>query len=549
MRHVLFLISLLLVCLLCAHAEEAVYSGTAFVVHPDGFLITCDHVVQGATDIEVTIGGKSYKASVLEEDAKHDLALLQISLDKLTPLPLANSNQVQLGEEVRACGFPLASTIGTDLKATRGTVSGITTLGVQKVFQVDAPINAGNSGGPLINEKGEAVGVVNAKLAAPDVEGVGFAVPINYVRRLLDLEGIEIAPGTQVEKLDGPTLIKRVSASIAFVKVTADEEAGPVAAGDALQAKKFELVDDAGKVRARLSMAEGSPTLILFDDKGLNRAQFALGDNGQPAIILTDANDVTRVELGVNAENRPSLLFADAKGNIRTYLDVDDKDRPTISLSDADEHTRAMLRLDTDNTPSLEYYDDQQQMRSAYWLLADQTPSLSLYDPAGKLRGLLGMSKDNDCNLNFTNAEENVRARLGVDAKGVPQLMMADTAGTVRTRLGLNDNAPGLSMNDSKGNTLAMLTVTGENVPSLAMGNDGDHMTAQLCVSPEGFTELEMRDQNNVIRALMSVYGNGNAVISLSDKDGNPRIWTRMKNETPLFGVANTGGDITWSAP
>jgi lauroyl/myristoyl acyltransferase len=81
------------------------------------------------------------------------------------------------------------------------------------------------------------------------------------------------------------------------------------------------------------------------------------------------------------------------------------------------------------------------------------------------------------------------------------------------------------------------------------MGNDADHMTMQMCVSPEGFSELEMRDQNDVIRALMSVYGNGNAVISLSDKDANPRIWTRMKNEVPLFGVANANGDIIWSAP
>ena len=479
MRHFFVLLPLLLVCLLCAHAEEAVYTGTAFVVHPDGFLITCNHVVEGATHIEVQIGAKSYKASVLVEDAKRDLALLQIGQGKLTPLPLANSNQVQLGEEVRACGFPLASTIGTDLKVTRGTVSGITTLGVQKVFQVDAPINAGNSGGPLVNEKGEVVGVVNAKLEAPGIEGVGFSVPINYARRLLELEGIETAAGNQAEKLDGPALVKRVSASIVFIKVTADEGT-EVAAGEAVQAKQFELVDDDGTVRARLSMADGAPALILFDGKGLNRMQVALGNDGEPSIILTDANDVTRAQFAITTKNSPSLMLSDAKGNIRTYLDVDDQGRPAISLCDAEEATRALLWLDTGNMPGLEYYDDNQLARAV---------------------------------------------------------------------LGLKNNAPSLSMNDSKGNTLAMLTVTGENVPSLAMGNDGDHMTMQLCVSPEGFTELEMRDQQNVIRALMAVYGDGNSLFSLSDKGGNPRIWTRVKNETPLFGVTNADGNFVWSAP
>jgi len=546
MRYFLLLLPLLL-CQRCIHADAAVYSGTAFVVHPDGFLLTCNHVVQGATDIQVLIDGKSYTASVLQEDEKHDLALLQIGLNKLTALPLTNSNQVQLGEEVRACGFPLASVVGTDLKVTRGTISGITTIGVQKVFQVDAPINAGNSGGPLINEKGEVVGVVNAKLAAPDIEGVGFTVPINYARRLLDTEGIEITAGKEAEKLDGPTLVKRVSTSIAFVKATVDEE--QQAGADILRAQAFELVDGEGKVTARLSTLDGGATLILFDGKGVNRAQIALGEGGEPSILLTDAADVMRMQLAVDTDNLPSIMLCDTGGNTRSYLRVNENGLPSFRLSDAEENTRAVLRLDDDNTPSLEYYDDQQHLRTGFWLLGDQTPALSYYDKEEHLRGLLGMNTDDTCRLNFTDADEALRAYFGVDAKGVPLLMMADTEGVSRAELTVTEGAPSLSMNNADGAALAMLTVTDENVPSLAMGNDADHMTMQMCVAPDGFSELEMRDQNNVIRALMSVHGNGDSVISLSDAGAHPRIWTRMKNETPLFGVQDAGGDFNWSAP
>jgi len=159
------------------------------------------------------------------------------------------------------------------------------------------------------------------------------------------------------------------------------------------------------------------------------------------------------------------------------------------------------------------------------------------------------MTTDNDCRLNFTNADEELRARFGVDANGVPELLMTDMEGVSRAELAVKDGAPSLSMNNADGNTLAMLTVTDENVPSLAMGNDGNHLTMQMCVSPDGFSELEMRDQNDVIRALMSVHGNGDSVISLSDAGAHPRIWTRMKNDVPLFGVQDAGGDFRWSAP
>lgn len=130
--------------------EQGRPAGTAFVVHPDGYLLTAAHVVKDAVKVEVVIGEKSYSATVLGVDEKRDLALLQIQAKNLSVLSLGNSNAVQVGEEVRVFGFPLASALGDSVKVTRGTVSGIVTKEAQRVFQMDAAVNPGNSGGPLV---------------------------------------------------------------------------------------------------------------------------------------------------------------------------------------------------------------------------------------------------------------------------------------------------------------------------------------------------------------------------------------------------------------
>lgn len=201
--------------------QELQGTGTAFVVHPDGYLLTCHHVTGGATKLEVAIAGKTYEASIVAEDAEHDLALIRIDETKLPFLPLADSDGVEQGEEVRAIGFPLSSILGSNIKATRGTISGINQDDGRKVLQIDAPINPGNSGGPLVNEKGEVIGVIYAKLVENVAAGVGFATPVNDAKSLLKSEQVRFVNGQSNVKLEGPDLVKRVSAATALVTVTA----------------------------------------------------------------------------------------------------------------------------------------------------------------------------------------------------------------------------------------------------------------------------------------------------------------------------------------
>ncbi len=257
--------------------EEETYTSTGFVVHPDGFLLTCAHAVDygQAKSVTVTLDGKTYPASVLQCDNTHDLALIQIQAQQLPTLSLANSNAVRLGEEIRAVGYPMPGVVGADIKMTRGTIAGVPTLYARKYYQIDAPVNVGNSGGPIVNEQGEVVGIVNAKLTSPGVEGVGYAVPVNYARALLRNEFIELLPMAESgAKLDGPMLAERVTPAVALLTTIAEKEPAPgtadqSAVSNVLRTKGIELVDTAGKTRASLSLtADGTPSLEFYDAVG-----------------------------------------------------------------------------------------------------------------------------------------------------------------------------------------------------------------------------------------------------------------------------------------
>lgn len=198
-------------------------TGTAFVVDANGYLLTAAHVVKGAVKVEVTLGDKTYNAAVVATDEKRDLALLEIKAKGLPALPLGNSNGVEVGEEVRAFGFPLTSVLGEGVKVTRGIVSGIETKDAQRVFQIDAPINPGNSGGPLVNEKGEVIAVINAKLAGTLISNIAFAVPVNYAKTMLRDNGVGFASEGSKTKLDGPALVGHVSPAVALLTVNAKD--------------------------------------------------------------------------------------------------------------------------------------------------------------------------------------------------------------------------------------------------------------------------------------------------------------------------------------
>jgi len=204
---------------LAASAGSGQGSGTAFVVHEGGLLVTCAHVVGRAKSVSVALGGQTYPGEVVGLDERHDLALVRIGATNLRALPLANSDSVELAEEVRAIGFPLSDVLGESVKVTRGTIAGTVIEQQDKLLQIDAAINPGNSGGPLVNARGEVVGINSAVLAGAEITNVGFAVPSNYALTLLRSKGITPSGVSAGKPLDGPELARQTTPAVAFVKV------------------------------------------------------------------------------------------------------------------------------------------------------------------------------------------------------------------------------------------------------------------------------------------------------------------------------------------
>ena len=163
-------------------------TGSGFVVDREGLMVTNNHVVEGANSISVELGEDTYEATLVGADPSTDLALLKVDApaDRLEPLPLGDSDAVEVGEPVVAIGNPfgLERTVTTGVvSALQRNITSTNNYSISEVIQTDAAINPGNSGGPLIDEDGEVIGV-NSQIATGGSNGnvgIGFAVPSNTV--------------------------------------------------------------------------------------------------------------------------------------------------------------------------------------------------------------------------------------------------------------------------------------------------------------------------------------------------------------------------------
>ena len=163
-------------------------AGTGFVITADGYILTNYHVIESAQEsgykVSVLFKDKSsYEAKIVGFDEDNDVAVLKIDASDLTPATIGNSDDIAVGDSVFAIGNPLGE---LDFSMTSGRVSAldrsITTdhsSAPINMFQFDAAINSGNSGGPVYNESGEVIGIATAKVGSYGVEGLGFAIPIN----------------------------------------------------------------------------------------------------------------------------------------------------------------------------------------------------------------------------------------------------------------------------------------------------------------------------------------------------------------------------------
>jgi serine protease Do len=255
--------------------EKALGSGV--IVSPQGYILTNNHVVDGATDVTVTLHDKrEFKARVVGTDPRTDIAVLKIDGSNFPVLTLADSSKVEIGDIVLAIGNPF----GVGQTVTAGIVSATSRggLGIEQVedfIQTDAPINPGNSGGALVDDEGHLIGINTAILAGNSGgnQGIGFAIPINMARHDMD----EILAHGKVEHGYLGILPQDVTAALAksfhasdtngalVGEITPDSPAAhsSLKQGDIIVAVNGQAIADASQLRTRIGMLDPNQTVVL----------------------------------------------------------------------------------------------------------------------------------------------------------------------------------------------------------------------------------------------------------------------------------------------
>ena len=160
-------------------------AGSGVIISTDGYIVTNNHVINGASSIYVTLAnGEKYNAQLIATDVKSDLAVIKIDAKDLQAAVLGNSETIKVGQNAVAIGNPLGTLGGT---VTAGIISGLSReVTIDRIpmtlMQINVAISPGNSGGGLFNTNGELIGVVNAKSVSENVEGIGFSIPVDVVK-------------------------------------------------------------------------------------------------------------------------------------------------------------------------------------------------------------------------------------------------------------------------------------------------------------------------------------------------------------------------------
>ncbi len=256
--------------------------GSGVIVSPEGYILTNNHVVDGATDVKVTLSDKrELKAEVVGTDPKTDIAVLKLTGDKFNAITLGDSTKVQVGDYALAIGDPF----GVVQTVTMGIVSakGRGNLGIEDYedfIQTDAPINPGNSGGALVNDRGELVGINTAILShgSGGNEGIGFAIPINLARNVMGqiidhgkvtraYIGVVIQPITPAMS-KALNLDKLQGALVGDVSAKGPAKDAGVQRGDVILAINGNTVNDSNELRNTISMMTPGQTVKLTINRG-----------------------------------------------------------------------------------------------------------------------------------------------------------------------------------------------------------------------------------------------------------------------------------------
>ena len=314
-----------------AHKYNA--QGSGFIIQPEGVVVTNHHVVKGAEKITViTQSGEEYEADLKGFDSKTDLAVLEIETDK--PLPyvaFGDSNDARVGDWVLAIGNPfgLGGTATTGIISARGR--DINSGPLDDFLQIDAPINRGNSGGPLFDTKGEVIGV-NTAIFSPNggSVGIGFAIPSSMAASVVD----QLIAKGHVERGWLGVQIQKVTEELAESLGLSEEKGALVAA----------VVDGSPADKAGVKVGD---VILTFDGKTVDKMR------DLPHIVAETAADSTvDVDVWRNGSTRGlSVTVGESKQSEPVELgsnQTSPKGKLGLTLAELNEQTRSQYRIDED---------------------------------------------------------------------------------------------------------------------------------------------------------------------------------------------------------
>ena len=289
-------------------------AGSGVIISADGYIVTNNHVVGGADELTVSLneGSKEYSARVIGADKTTDLALIKIDAKNLPAITIANSDDVKVGEWVLAVGNPL----GLNNTVTAGIISAkartLGANGVESFIQTDAAINQGNSGGALVNTRGELVGI-NAMLASPTGSniGYGFAIPTaimnkvvddlkqygNVQRAMIGIQGSDVKSYVDNQKDNGKDIDLGTMEGIYVAKVVEDgaAEATGLKEGDVITSLDGKKVTSFGELQGVLAKKRpGDKVNITYlRDKKSHKATLTLkNEQGNTKVVKNADTDV-----------------------------------------------------------------------------------------------------------------------------------------------------------------------------------------------------------------------------------------------------------------
>ena len=258
--------------------------GSGFIINEEGYVVTNYHVINGAQEVKVIFSdGKEVNAKVVNYDAERDIAVIKITDDVKMPgiAQLGDSSTVKAGEEVIAIGNPLGKEFSSTV--TKGIVSSPNRKmktengNVLDYIQTDAAINPGNSGGPLINSKGEVIGINTAKKVGEDIEGIGFAIPINEVKTRLGslskpILKLGITARTVTPELAKENKLEEGVYVVGVQEFSPAEKAG-LKIGDLIVefgGKRVKTLEELNQVKSQYNDGDSVPVEIIRDGKKVN---------------------------------------------------------------------------------------------------------------------------------------------------------------------------------------------------------------------------------------------------------------------------------------